>query len=217
MARLSQKVLDEQGNIAGSFSQWRDLEEEDGDSIVEVLAKAARVDLAAQVAIRGADDANIDGDLVVPAESSKRASLQCAEEAGLEAGRQLADFVEEQGSTVGAFEGADMLPFSAGKCPTFMAEQLAGDQGGHERAAVHDFERLVRPRALLMNGTRDDLLADAGFAEEQGGDVGARRSFDAGHEASHLWRASAKVAQGIVVVQLDPDGVAVVNSKNGAS
>ena len=59
-----------------------------------------------------------------------------------------------------------------------MAEQLALDQRLGQRPAVDRDERLVGPQAVLMHGPGDQLLAGAGFAQDQHGRVRRRDLLD---------------------------------------
>ena len=48
------------GDVVLSLAQRRDLDEEDAQPVVEVLAKAARRDLAGKIAIGGCDEPYVD-------------------------------------------------------------------------------------------------------------------------------------------------------------
>ena len=55
----------------------------------------------------------------------------------------------------------------AGERPFLVAEELRFDQRIRQRAAAHLDERLLRPRGVVVNRARDELLAGAGFPAQQ--------------------------------------------------
>src|SRR5690606_38966876 len=85
---------------------------------------------------------------------------------------ELADLVEEDGAAAGRLEGADAPLLGAGEGAALVAEELALDQVGRDRAAVDHDERAGRARALLVDRLGDGALAGAGLAVEQDGAVG---------------------------------------------
>ena len=95
-----------------------------------------------------------------------------AEQLGLHGLGQLADFVEKQGAAVGHFKQADAMLVGAGEGASAMAEQFALDEVLRQGAAIDGDERHVGPRALVVDGAGDQLLAGAGFAEDQHGRIG---------------------------------------------
>ena len=63
--------------------------------------------------------------------------LQHAQQLDLRLERQLPDFVQEDGAAVGQLEAALLLLHRAGEGAALVAEQLALDERGRQRAAVH--------------------------------------------------------------------------------
>ena len=99
---------------------------EHGEPVVEILAEAAVVDLAAQIAVRRGDDAHVDRD-ARRRRRRRRTSprLEHAQELGLQVERQLADLVEEQRAAVGLLERAGAPRDRAGERAALVAEELA--------------------------------------------------------------------------------------------
>lgn len=90
------------------------------------------------------------------------AALEDAKKLGLEIEGELADLVEEDGAAVRGLERALAGRDGSGEGALGMAEEDGlGDARG-ERRAVEDDERLLGPRALLVERARDELLAAAG-------------------------------------------------------
>ena len=73
----------------------------------------------------------------------------------------------------------------AGERALLESEQLALEQLGRQRRAVHLHERLVLAQRLLVQRARDELLARAALAANQHGDVGIRHPLDQVLDLSH--------------------------------
>ena len=84
----------------------------DGDDIEaeeEVLAEFLALDAFFQPAVGGGDDAHIHFDGAVAADPFEFPFLEDAQQLGLDLGRDLADFVEQDGAAVGQLETAFAL------------------------------------------------------------------------------------------------------------
>ena len=117
--------------------------------------------------MRGGDDAHVDVDRPLAADADDFAVLHDAQQPNLRGQRELADFVEEQRAAVGLLEPALAPRRRAGEGARLVAEQLRVDQLGGNRAAVDAAERAAAKRRVLVDRAGDDLLAGAGFAEQQ--------------------------------------------------
>ena len=93
-------------DVLAALAQRRQLDVDDREAEVEVLAEVARLDLLHQVAVGGGDHPHVDLDDVVAADAPHLAVLQHAQELGLQVQPQLAELVEEDGAAVGALERA---------------------------------------------------------------------------------------------------------------
>ncbi|MNF85416.1 hypothetical protein D3C84_678090 [compost metagenome] len=131
----------------------------------------------------GGDDPHIHLDRGVAADPVELAIGQHAQQAGLGVGRHVADFVEEQGTAVGLLEAPAALVGGAGEGAFFVAEQLGFHQVFGDRRHVQRDERRGGPRAVAVQGVGDQLLAGAGFAVDQHGDIGVGEPADG---AKHL-------------------------------
>ena len=70
--------------------------------------------------------------------------------------------------------------------PALVPEELALEELGRQRGAVHLDERPVAPRRSLVDRARDQLLADAALAANQHGDVAVGDLLDHRRDAAHL-------------------------------
>ena len=112
--------------------------------------------------------------------------LQHAEQFGLQAQVDFADFIEHERAAVGRFEAPDALAVRAGERAAFVAEQFAFHQLGREHGAIQADQFLVAAVAGGVDRPGDQFLAGAAFAGyehrfRRGGDLG-----DAIAEHPHL-------------------------------
>src|SRR6266851_3281251 len=85
------------------------------ETIVEIVAKSAGVNLIFQKLIRGGDDASIDADRPALADALEFALLQYAQQLDLELGAHAADFIEEDGAAMSRFESAGFVVHRSSK------------------------------------------------------------------------------------------------------
>ena len=114
------------------------------------------------------------------------AVLQHVEQLGLQGRVELADLVQEDGSAVGELEAAGLALVGAGEGASLVAEQLALQQLMRHRRAVHLDEGGPAARRVHVDAPGHQLLADAGLAAHQHGDVGPRGLLDHLLDLSHL-------------------------------
>ncbi|MCY1291392.1 hypothetical protein D9M70_405780 [compost metagenome] len=137
----------------------------------------------------------------VGAHAHESAGLQHAQQLDLQLGRHLGDFVEEQGAAVGAFEVALVLAVGPGKAAALVAEHLALDQRGRDRAAIDREERLAAPRRQLVHGLRGQLLAGAAFADQQHRGLGGRHARELVIDRLHHLRTAHQPAKAAIAAQ----------------
>ena len=94
-----------------------------------------------------------------------------AQEAGLQFGRHVADFVEKQRATIRLLETTAPLCLRPGKSAAFMAEKLGFQQILGNGGGIDGDKRLVGARAVAMQRTRNQFLAGARFTVDQHGDM----------------------------------------------
>ena len=96
---------------------------------------------------------------------------QHAQQSGLGFRRHVADLVEKQGAAVRLFEATLATAVGAGECTLLVSEQFGFDQFPGNRCHVERDECTAGARTVPMQGSRHQLLAGAGCAADQHGDV----------------------------------------------
>ncbi len=99
-AFVAQQSLDQFGLVA-AVAQQRQMQGDAVEAIVQVFAEFAVRDHLADIAVRRADDVQIDWNRLIAAERHDFALLDHAQQPGLQHQRHVADFVEEQGAAAG--------------------------------------------------------------------------------------------------------------------
>ncbi len=106
--------------------------------------------------------------------------LQHAQQRRLDAHRQVADFIQEQGPAMRRFEQPLLVVDGARKRTAAMTEQEAGRQLLAETGAIDRHERLVAAVVQAVDRPGDQFLARARLAFDQ------HRGIDARHVLDHL-------------------------------
>lgn len=83
-------------------------------TIEQIGAESPGLDHLCEIAVGGGDDAHVDLDHLAAADALERPLLKHAQQFGLGLGRQLADFIQENGAVVGQLEAAAALGGGAG-------------------------------------------------------------------------------------------------------
>src|SRR5262245_19341972 len=112
-------------DVVAPRAERRELEIDDRQSIIKIFAEGAIVDAPRQRAVRGRDDAHVDGLCGVGAYSADRPGFQGPQELWLHRQRQLSNLVEEQRTAVCLLEYAAPIGDRAAERAAHVAEELA--------------------------------------------------------------------------------------------
>src|SRR2546423_7966736 len=129
-------MLNKHGDVVGALAERGQMQRDDVETVVQIGAEAARLDLLLEVAIRGGDEARIDRQCFGGADGNYLAVLEDAQQLDLRRRRRLTDFVEEEGARRGGREEAFLVLHGAGKRSLHVTEELTLEQTLGERAAV---------------------------------------------------------------------------------
>ena len=125
------------------------------------------------------------------AEAREALLLHGAEQFRLQRWRERGDLVEVHRAAVGHLELPELARGGVGERPLLVAEQLALEQLGGDAGAVDVDERLVAARAAGVDGAGQEVLAAAGLAEEEDGDVVVEDLLERVEERAHRGVAGA--------------------------
>ncbi len=135
------EVADQQRQVFETRAQGRHLDGEHVEAMEQILAERALDDVLFEIAMSRGDDAHVTAHRHVVAHALEHALLEHAEQLHLHGGAHVADLVEEQRAALGDLEPALAGGDGAREGALLMAEQLALEQFGGDRSAVHRDER----------------------------------------------------------------------------
>src|ERR1700735_3969653 len=138
----AEQLLAEDGNVFEAIPQRRHSDAYLRKAIVEVLAKATRVDLVPQVSVRGRDDPHVDAHRLVTPHACNFSLFEHAQKLRLDGGGELADFVEEHGSSFRRLERTDRATLGPREGSFLVTEQQRARERLRQGARVDDDERL---------------------------------------------------------------------------
>ena len=136
----------EQLDVRSALPQRRKIDPEDAEAEVEIRPQAAVRDRGLRIHVRRGDDAHVEGDVVLAADSLQSLRLERPEELHLEVDRHLGDLVQEQRSAAGPLEVSQVSLHRAREAPALVSEQLALDHARRNRSRVDRDEGAVAPR-----------------------------------------------------------------------
>src|SRR5271170_4619702 len=96
-----------------ALAQWRDIDGDNVQSIVKILAKGSLLERLAEIAIRGCDQAHIHLHRFRATQALELALLQDAEQFHLRYRRNVSNLIEKQRSLISQFEFAQLASICA--------------------------------------------------------------------------------------------------------
>src|SRR5579883_533233 len=175
------EVSDQQRQVLHALPQRRNFQADDVDAVVQIIAELVRLHQFVQVLIGGGDEPYIRSYRLGAAQRLVDALLEEPQQPDLQGGRDVADFVQEQGASFGCGNAARFVLFGVGKRAGFVAEQLGVEQRVRNRAAVHGHKGLAAAGTQIVNGAGKQLFAGAGFPLDEHGAGGlgnGRQNFE---------------------------------------
>src|SRR5438105_4395919 len=168
----------------------------------QVAAQRAALDRLFRILIRRGDQTHVERDRRFAAYPAYDFGLEHAQQLDLELHRHLGDLVEEQRAARGELEISVPLLDGPGERAAHVPEQLALDEAGGDRAAIHRHELAGVALRKLVDGVGDLLLAGAALADEQDGHVGRRRARHQLIDLAHRLRGADDRAEAAELEQL---------------
>ena len=153
--------------ILAAIPQCGDIDHQFRHPEEQVFPERLRLNHVLQIAVRGANDPHVYGNLLATAQSLDHALLQETQHLGLDWQGHVTQLIEEQGSAFGRFDLARRALVSSGEGPLFVAEQFALDERLWYCCAVDRNKWLVRARRKMVNRTRNHFFAGAALALEK--------------------------------------------------
>ena len=196
LAVFAEEMAEQQRNFRGPLAQRRHVDREHVQSIVQILAQAARFHRLLNFHVGCRQDAHVHVDQLAAAQARILMVLQDVQELGLQVGAHFRDFVQEDRALGGQLKLPRLGTHGAGKRALLVAEQFGFEQFAGKRGAIHFDERLIAARRTHMNHARDDFLSHAALAVNEYRHIDRSNLQDLLADAHHL-RAGGQEATGL--------------------
>ena len=117
-------MAEQQRNFRGTFAQWRHVDRQHIEAVVQILPESPRLHRVLNVHVGRRQYAHVGIDQVAAAEARVLMILQNMQELGLQVRGHLRDFVQENGALVGQFKFAGLGAHRAGERALFESETV---------------------------------------------------------------------------------------------
>ena len=201
---LAQKILRQQWDVPRPLAQRRQPDFHDFQPEVKVFTERTGFDQFLQIFVRGGDQPHVRRQRLAGTDALERALAEEAQQFDLDRGVNFADFIQKQRPALRLLDASDPPLMRAGERSFLVPEQLALNQFPRQTGAVHGHQRLPRPRAELMQGPGDQLLAGAAFPGDEHGGLGRRDLAHRLQNLLHRRRFADDIFQPVFFVQLLP-------------
>ncbi len=198
---VAEEMGDQHGDVVLAFAEGGHGDGDDVEAVEEVFAEAAVPDELVEVFVGGGEDADVDVDGEVVADTADFLFLEDAEEAALELGGHGPDLVEEEGAAVGVMEEAVLVGDRTGEGALAMAEEFGFEEVFGEGGTVDGDEGGVVAAGIVVEGAGDEFLAGAAFAEDEDGGVGIGDAFDHAEDVLHALAGADDLGEAVFLAE----------------
>ena len=161
-----QEALSEDEDLLLALAQRRNANLHDVEAVVEVFTELTAGERLLEIAIGRRHDPGVHVDHPVASDAGEAEVLQDVQELGLKGTGKLGDLVEVDRPLVGVLELARLSAVRPGERALFVAEELRLEEPGGNRGAVDLDEGATAASRGGVDGSRDEVLADAAFPTE---------------------------------------------------
>src|SRR3972149_2612134 len=120
--------MDERKDVFGALPQWRNIDLDHIEAVVQVLAKSSGAHGLLQVAVGDGNDANVYRKVAHAADTANALVFQNSQHLGLQNQRHFTDLIQQQRAFVGQLDQAALLALGVCKRPLLVAKQLGLQQ-----------------------------------------------------------------------------------------
>ncbi len=169
-AEIPDEVRGDEGDVRPALPKRRDVQGDDVEAVVEVLAELAFPDAVLEVFVCRRDEAEVALDGLCGPEAVDELLLENAQQLGLHLQRKLADLVEEDRPLVGKLELA-RLSLVAGprEGARLVAEKLRLQEILRDGGAVEPDEGQLVALARPVDGVGEEFLPRTALPDEKDG------------------------------------------------
>src|SRR5450755_4198597 len=145
-------MFGERNNILGTLPERRNPKLKLAETVEQVLAETAVLDRGFEILIRGGNNADVNLNLAMTAQTEERLAIQHAQQFDLSLQLQLANFVEKKRALVGHFKEAWLRYVGPAERAFFVAEEFTLHEILGKRGAVDVNPRPAAAMGRFVNG-----------------------------------------------------------------
>ena len=161
---LGDEMPDEKGYVAHAIPQRRNIQFENAQPVVQILAELALPDHLRQISVGRADKPKVGMELTLMSYLLDFPGFKDTEKLRLHGQRQFTDFIQKNGARVRHFKLAlHAADLGSRERPSLITEQFRFHQFRRQCGTVHSDERPIRALAGHMQSLRHQLLPCARF------------------------------------------------------
>ena len=131
-----EEAVGQQEDVVAAVAQRRQVDRDDLEPVVEVVAEAAGLDLVEEDPVGGRDEPDVHRDRAYGADPPKAPAVEQRQDLGLHHRIQFADLVEEDRAAVGSLDQPFLADDRAGERASLVAEELGLEQLGRIAAQL---------------------------------------------------------------------------------
>ena len=176
-AEAGDETLCQRDYIFLPFTQRGNFKMDGVDAVEQVFTEFSFVRHFGQVAVGGADKADIYGNRRIAAHPHDAAALDGGQQFGLQVIGEIAYFIEEERAVVGNLELSGTVGMGIGERPLYMAEKLAFKKAFGNGAHVHAYHFLAVACGEGMYLAGKHLFTRAVLAGDEDVGIGGRYLF----------------------------------------
>src|SRR5262245_53960578 len=151
-------MLGEQDHIVTALAQWWRPKLHYVEAMIQILTKLVLPDRIDNVAIGRGNQADVHFKFLVAADAREGAVFKKAQELRLQRAAHIANFIKENGATVGFFHASVLLAERASKGAFLMSEQFALEQQLRNGRAIDADVMAFGAFAEAVEGTGDQFF-----------------------------------------------------------
>ena len=167
LAVTDDEMMQEEFQVLPALSQRRDIDRDDSETVIKILAETSKTDFAVQVFVGCADEPGIHRPVAGLPDATDFSFLKDAKKFGLKRVPQVADFVQKKRSAFGLLDETGFVANGAGERPLGMSEKFALQEVVGDRPAVDGHEPAAPTNPSRMDRPSDDLLSRAAFTGDE--------------------------------------------------
>ena len=187
LGALLQEVTREHRDVFASLAQRWQAKANHVQTVKQIFTERAFLHPLLQVLVGGRNHPHIGFDGAVTTHAVEVAITQHPQQTGLQIELHVADFIQEQGATVGLLEAATAHGLRTREGPAFVTKQFTLEQIFGNGRGVDGHKRTAGTLRMFVQCTCHQLFARTGFARDHHGHIALAQAANGAKHVLHGW------------------------------